>query len=103
MNRIKWSIKAETDLAMIFSFLAEQSEKYALETIIAIDEKTQQLIDFPLSGQAQIFSRKKNKEYRYLVSGHYKIFYRLNGKTIYIVAVFDTRQHPKKLSLRLFK
>lgn len=31
-----------------------------------------------------------------LISPHNKLFYRVKGKTIYIITLFDTRQDPKK-------
>ena len=33
---------------------------------------------------------------RILVTPHNKLFYRVKGKTIYVITLFDTRQNPQK-------
>ena len=43
----------------------------------------------------ETFSHLKN-EYRKLIYIHCKITYRIGKQNIYIVRVFDTRQHPNK-------
>lgn len=36
------------------------------------------------------------RNYRKLIAGHYKITYREGKTKIYVVRIFDTRQHPLK-------
>ena len=38
-----------------------------------------------------------NPNYRRIVSGNYKILYRVENDKIIIFAIFDTRQNPNKL------
>lgn len=72
----KWSLKVKNEFI----------EK--LDTSIAIIEKQPEI--FPES--------KKNKGLRKcVITKQTTLFYRFNTKQIYIVTVFDTRQHPKKL------
>ena len=53
-------------------------------------------IDVTEYGQAdETFSHLKH-QYRYLVSNHCKLTYRVGKNKIYIVRVFDTRQNPSK-------
>lgn len=76
----KWSLKVKNEFI----------EK--LDTSIAIIEKQPEI--FPES--------KKNKGLRKcVISKQTTLFYRFNTKQIYIVTVFDTRQHPKKLKKEL--
>jgi hypothetical protein len=35
-------------------------------------------------------------EYRKLIENHYKVTYHVSKKHIYVVRIFDTRQHPRK-------
>jgi toxin ParE1/3/4 len=35
--------------------------------------------------------------HRRLVEGHYKIIYRLEGHTVYVTDIFDSRQDPSKM------
>lgn len=37
---------------------------------------------------------------RYLLEGHYKIYYRVEGSLIKILRVFDARQNPDRLRNR---
>ena len=76
----KWSLKVKNEFI----------EK--LDTSIAIIEKQPEI--FPES--------KKNKGLRKcVITKQTTLFYRFNTKQIYIVTVFDTRQHPKKLKKEL--
>ena len=75
---------------MVTKFKNKFIEK--LDTRIAIIEKQPEI--FPES--------KKNKGLRKcVITKQTTLFYRFNTKQIYIVTVFDTRQHPKKLKKEL--
>lgn len=75
---------------MVTKFKNKFIEK--LDTSIAIIEKQPEI--FPES--------KKNKGLRKcVITKQTTLFYRFNTKQIYIVTVFDTRQHPKKLKKEL--
>jgi len=51
----------------------------------------------PRIGQAEELLRHRKEEIRYLVDGHYKIVYLIEGNTVIIATVFDCRQNPKIL------
>ncbi len=51
------------------------------------------IAQFPLSGSEEPLMA----DHRYLVEGNYKIIYRVETKTVFIVRVFDARQAPEKL------
>ncbi|MEQ9232148.1 MAG: type II toxin-antitoxin system RelE/ParE family toxin, partial [Cyclobacteriaceae bacterium] len=68
--------------------------KAAVKSVKAILARTRQLREFPESGAiAEV------DDHRFLVEGHYKIYYRRNDQEVFIVAVFDTRQNPSSLKL----
>ena len=66
-----------------------------------IYEKTRKISRFPEIGQKENNPIIASLDYRYLVSGNYKIIYPVikSGGIILIVSVFDTRQDPDDLKV----
>jgi mRNA-degrading endonuclease RelE of RelBE toxin-antitoxin system len=60
-------------------------------------ESTKQLLSNPESGQIEFNLEKLNQNYRYLLSGNYKIIYRISEDVIFVNDVFDVRQNPNKM------
>jgi hypothetical protein len=82
------------DLEVVYDFIAEKSLKAAKKIIEYILERTRQLETFPEPGSPQETKKVVTRSYRYLVEGNYKIIYSIEGKSLYIEAVVDTRQDP---------
>lgn len=57
-----------------------------------------QLLKNPNSGPIEPNLTTLNKNHRYLLSGHYKLIYRIVDNEIIINDVFDTRQNPTKMN-----
>ncbi len=97
--RVIWTEEAFIDLECIYEFIAQHSAKDALKIIQNILSRTSQLEKFPESGALDQALIKRNKEYRYLVEGNYKIIYSYQTQiqTVYIKVIFDTRSDPEKL------
>ncbi|MDX2002122.1 MAG: type II toxin-antitoxin system RelE/ParE family toxin [Chitinophagales bacterium] len=51
----------------------------------------------PLKGQEEDYLKDFGLGHRRLISGHFKIIYRVEGQTIYITDIFDSRQDPAKM------
>lgn len=51
----------------------------------------------PFKGQYEPYLVKLNQGHRRLVEGNFKIVYRIQNKTIYIVDFFDSREDPNKM------
>lgn len=95
---IIWTDFAVSNLKSIYDyFLEEANRKVANKIRDNIFKETKRLIKQPESGQVEPYLDSLKHEYRYLVSGNYKIIYRINGKRILINDVFDTRQRPDKM------
>ncbi len=95
---INWSDQAKTDLAQIFDYYKrEASLSVARKLIRAVVDSTKYLKDNPRMGVVEPLFEKRNKEYRYLVKGNYKIIYFIEEDTIVIAMVFDARQNPIKI------
>lgn len=54
-------------------------------------------------GQEEETLKSLKEGHRYLIKGNYKIIYKLQGSTVYITDVFDSRQDPKKLKKNIKK
>ena len=85
-NKIHYSPKSLEDLNEIWDYISNEinSAGAAKNTITGITKTIERLEDFaeigaPLSGVIKI-----ENGYRFLVSGHYMIFYRTVEKNIYI-------------------
>lgn len=61
-------------------------------------DETERLKQFPRDGQEEEYLSHLGKGHRRLVQGNYKIIYRIEGETIYVTDVFDTRRDPAKMS-----
>ena len=88
---------AKQQLRLIFIYHSEvASPSVAKKIINEIVNSFQVLEKFPEAGQADEFMKHHGKDYRRLVSGNYKIIYRIHENEIHISDVFDSRQDPLK-------
>lgn len=95
---IIWPDFAIENLKVIFDFYTVKASKKVAHIIrIEILNATKQLINHPTSGQKEIHLQKLEKNFRYIVSGNYKIIYKVENGQIIISDVFDTRQNPDKM------
>ncbi|SEW48182.1 Plasmid stabilization system protein ParE [Chryseobacterium wanjuense] len=98
---ILWSQFAEDKLYDIFHYYKFKAGiKIAKKIVNEIVDKTLILEQNSQAGQIEELLIERKQEFRYLVSGNYKIIYYINLKTkrIIIANVFDTRQNPLKLN-----
>ena len=96
--KIIWTFPAKFRLKEIYLY----HKHYASLTIAKklkqkIFSATHTLIRHPKIGQEEELLKHKQKEYRYLVQGNYKIIYKIDKDIIYVEDVFDCRQNPNKL------
>ena len=97
---IFWSQSAQDKLQDIFYYYKHKASlKIARKLINEIIDATIDLDENPKIGQIEELLIDRIQEFRYLVSGNYKIIYYINleFKRIIIANVFDTRQNPEKL------
>lgn len=97
--KIVWTDFAIESLKDIFDYYSINASKRTAHKIRKqILNSTKLLIKNPVSGQIEFNLETLKQSHRYLVSGNYKIIYRLNGDEIIINDVFDTRQNPVKMN-----
>lgn len=97
---IFWSQFAEDKLYDIFQYYKFKAGiKVAKKIINEIVDKTIILEDNSKAGQIEELLIERKQEFRYLVSGNYKIIYYINAEThkVIIANIFDSRQNPSKL------
>ncbi len=89
------------DLEVIYDFLVNQSPVAAQRITESLLARAKQLESFPESGAGQQLVNDRDKRYRYLVEGNYKIIYNYlpEVERVYIEIVFDTRYNPDKLKV----
>lgn len=93
-NKIHYTPESKHDLDDIWDYIvSELQNRSAAENTVnrimdAVDQlETHALIGPPLSAAADV-----DREYRFLVSGNYMIFYRVNGTDVYIDRVLYGRR-----------
>jgi plasmid stabilization system protein ParE len=98
-RKVVISKTAEKKLENLFDYLIE---KWSLKVKNEFIQKLDASIAV-IEKQPEIFPEsKKTKGLRKcVITKQTTLFYRFNSKQIYIVTVFDTRQHPKKLKKEL--
>lgn len=97
--KIVWTDFAIRNLKDIFDFYATKANKKVAHKIRKqILNASKQLEHNPNSGPVEPNLIRLKKNHRYLVSGHYKLIYRIIDNQVIINDVFDTRQNPSKMS-----
>lgn len=97
--KIIWSDFATKMLKEIYTYHKDRvSLKIAKNIKSSIFSATKQLLIQPNSGQEELSLQRLQQNHRYVVSGNYKIIYRLVKEGILITDVFDTRQNPTKMN-----
>ena len=98
MNRTIISDSALRRIRKIFTYYSKKASSETAQSIIDNIFSTIDLIrDNPLAWQEEEYLKKLRKEHRRIISGNYKITYRIFDDTILVTDVFDTRQNPKKM------
>ncbi|MCH8533930.1 MAG: type II toxin-antitoxin system RelE/ParE family toxin [Flavobacteriaceae bacterium] len=97
--KIVWTDFAIRNLKEIFDFYCSKANiKVAHKIRRQILNTSKQLKNNPYSGQVELNLTRLKKNHRYLVSGHYKLIYRVLDNQVIINDVFDTRQNPSKMN-----
>jgi plasmid stabilization system protein ParE len=100
--KVVWTELAKVQLKATCQYYKEVAGNRVAKTIkTKIFEKTRKLSRHPEIGQQEQNTVVTGLGYRYLVSGNYKIIYKIQKeeKNVMIAAVFDTRQHPDALEV----
>jgi plasmid stabilization system protein ParE len=92
--KIIWSKRASRDLAGLSSYLESRWTDRELRNFFRNLEKHLKIIQ----ENPNLFQKSRLKGVRRCVlSRQTSLYYRVKGKTVAIVTLFDNRQHPDKL------
>ena len=103
MAEIRISPLAMEDLRQIRQYIAEDlcNEKAALKTVAKITDGIRMLEVFPESGALLSGIVGFDTDYRYLVCGHYAVFYRCEEKTVYVDRILYGRRDLMRILFHL--
>src|SRR5690625_5109307 len=99
--KITWTEFATRSLKHIFDYYVENANRKTAHKIRKqILKSTRHLKKLPEIGQIESNLEKLNQEHSYLVSGNYKVIYRIEieKQEVIISDIFDTRQNPNKMN-----
>jgi len=99
--KVQWTSNAKEDLLNIVSLIKDDSPTIARDVYEKIKEKAHSSNLFPLRGQVVPELQKEGiTMYRELMSSVWRIMYKVDSDTVYIMAVFDSRQNIEDLLLQ---
>jgi toxin ParE1/3/4 len=97
-REVRWSEPAESDLWSIIEFIDQDRPLTAQSTLLKIRKRAQSLRDAPQKGRRiPEFERLGLLEYREIVISVWRLFYRISGREIEVVALFDSRRNVEDL------
>lgn len=98
--RVVWTNTAQDDLEGIVDFIADDSVDAALAVFARIRERAATLYDFPSKGRVVPELHQHGiVMYRELILPPWRIIYRIDGSTVYVTAIFDSRRNLEDLLL----
>ena len=90
MVEVRWTLQAAEDLHAIAEFVALDSPHYASLLAVDIVAAAERLADFPLSGR--IVPELGRTDVREILSGNYRLIYRVRETLVEILTVCHTRR-----------
>jgi plasmid stabilization system protein ParE len=93
--QIIWDSKASQDLNDNIKHIAKQSPQNALIVLDTLLELPNSLKKFPYSYPIEPFYSKENISF--ITKWSFKMVYYVSDDTIYIMRVFNTNMHPKRI------
>jgi plasmid stabilization system protein ParE len=91
--KIAWIGTSLADVAQLHTYLIERNPEAAAGIINAIEKSANNLLSFPELGRPAQSSQVRILQ---VPNTYYALPYRIDGKVIEILAVFDQRQEPRE-------
>ena len=99
--QVKWTSSAKEDLLNIVDYIKKDSLSATRKVYEQIKEKAQSSNFFPLRGRIVPELLKEGITiYRELIAQPWRIMYKIENDTVYIMAIFDSRQNIEELLLQ---
>ena len=99
--KVKWTSNAKEDLLNIVDYIKQDSARSARKVYKQIKDKAHSGNFFPFRGRVvPELQRQGITIYRELVENPWRIMYKIENDTVYIMAIFDARQNVEELLLQ---
>jgi len=100
-HQVKWTSNAKEDLLNIVAYIKKDSPSIAREIYQKIKNRANSSNFFPLKGRVVPELQKEGiTMYRELISSPWRIIYKVDSNTVYIMAIFDSRQNLEEILLQ---
>jgi toxin ParE1/3/4 len=97
---VKWTDVAKKDLYEIIEYISLDSKEIAKQQYFKIKTMSLNLTKFPEKGRIVPELKKQNIErYREIIISPWRLFYRIEHETVYILAVIDGRRNIEDVLL----
>ena len=83
--KVEWSATAISHLTDIFEYIAGDSERYALRMVDRITSRSKQISSAPELGE--VVAEFKDDNIRQIIEGPYRVIYRIEAKSVLVLAV----------------
>lgn len=98
--RVKWTPVAIYDLHEIVSYISNSSKTIAKQKYLEIKTKSQELITLPTKGRIVPELKINNiTKYRELIINPWRVIYRVELETVFVLAVIDGRRNLEDILL----
>ena len=98
---VRWFETAERDLIAILEYIADDSPSRAYEVFKEVRRKASGLRTFPDRGRIVPELQEQGiTQYHELVVSPWRIIYRTSERTVYVLAVLDSRRSMEDILLR---
>jgi len=97
---VLWARVAENDLLGIIIFIAEDSPENALKILSKIKNRTAKLENSPMQGRVvPELLRQGISLYREIVISPWRVIYKIDENSVYILSVIDSRRNVEDILL----
>jgi addiction module RelE/StbE family toxin len=92
--RVDWAEIARQDLFSIIDYLHERNADAAAAALAKLERRASSLRRTPARGRiVPEFSRIQLRDYRELIVRPYRLLYRIAGRRVLVLGVFDSRRN----------
>ncbi len=99
--RIEWTTSAKNDLVDIVAYIKRDSQDNAKSVYRKIREKAQSSNFFPMKGRVvPELQREGITLYREIIAAPWRIIYKVDRDTVYLMAIIDSRQNVEEILLQ---
>ncbi len=97
---VEWAAVAKRDLLAIVEYLVERSPNAAAATLERLEKRAATLNRNPARGRViPELARIQLRDYRELVIRPYRLLYRIAGRKVVVLGIFDSRRNLEDILL----